>query len=76
MAKQLEYGLAMLANVEQTEMRRIRGRQHGKIGGLYMGGIDKRVHVRIVLRRPRSLMLQSNRGLKLYKVKAGEEQQP
>ena len=76
MAKQLEYGLAMLANVEQTEMRRIRGRRHGKIGGLYMGGIDKRVHVRIVLRRPRRLRLQSNRGLKLYKVKAGEEQQP
>ena len=76
MAKQLEYGLAMLANVEQTKMRRIRGRLHGKIGGLYMGGIDKRVHVRIVLRRPRSLKLQSNRGLKLYKVKAGEEQQP
>ena len=75
MAKQLEYGLAMLANVEQTEMRRIRGRRHGKIGGLYMGGIDKRVHVRIVLRRPRRLKLQSNRGLKLYKIKAGEEQQ-
>ena len=56
-------------------MRRIRGRRHGKIGSLYMGGIDKRVHVRIVLRRPRRLKLQSNRGLKLYKIKAGEERQ-
>ena len=74
MAKQLEYGLAMLANVEQTKMQRVHGRLNGLSSSLYTGGIDKRVHVRIVLRRSRKLLLQSNRGLKLYKAKAAEEQ--
>ena len=74
MAKQLEYGLAMLANTEQTEMRETQGLPHGKKGGRYGGGIDSRVHMRIVVRRSRRLLLQSNRGLKMYKAKDAQQQ--
>nr|WP_302664747.1 hypothetical protein [uncultured Agathobaculum sp.] len=69
MAKQLEYGLAMLANLAQTEKQQHHEVQQGKSAGTYVGGIDKRVHVRIILHKPRKLLLRSNRGMKLYKAK-------
>ena len=69
MAKQMEYGLAMLANLAQTEKKQHHEVQQGKSAGTYVGGIDKRVHVRLILHKPRKLLLRSNRGLKLYKAK-------
>ena len=69
MAKQMEYGLAMLANLAQTEKQQHHEVQQGKSAGTYVGGIDKRVHVRLILHKPRKLLLRSNRGLKLYKAK-------
>lgn len=73
MAKQLEYGLAMLANLAQAEKQQHHEVQQGKSVGTYVGGIDKRVHVRIILHKPRKLLLQSNRGLKLYKERERQQ---
>ena len=73
MAKQLEYGLAMLANLAQTEKQQRHEVQQGRSAGTYVGGIDKRVHVRIVLHKPRKLLLRSNRGLKLYQERERQQ---